>query len=589
MNELLKKEIDVLPEKPGCYLMKNVDNEIIYIGKAKNLKKRVSQYFLRPQNGKTQAMVSHVDHFETIVTKSEKEALILEMNLIQKHYPRYNILLMDDKHYPYIALNIATPHPYVSIARHVTNKKNLYFGPYPDSSSAFEVVSIINRLFKLRKCQTIPRKECLYYHINQCLAPCINDIKKEDYDEILKDIKAFLNGDNKKVLKELENKIKYHSDQLDFENANDYKLMYNSILHINEKQNVELNSSFNRDFISFATRSNYVNITFLIYRKGLLIGKKSFIYEIIGELYEFISEMIYQFYLINVAPSIIVVSNKEIKDILLELLDVKIENPTKGKSFEILSNASINSVESLDEHFNTARLTDNNLDILEDLGKLLSIPTPYRIELFDNSHLQGTNAIGAMVCFINGQPNKKMYRKFNLNNDNTKDDLVNMKEVTTRRYLRLKEEDLKMPDLVIIDGGINQINVVKESLNKIGVNIHIAGLSKDSKHRTSLLVTSDNKTIDLTENKKLFFLLTRMQDEVHRYAIKFHSNKRSKGMYNSIFDEVEGIGKYRKEKLSLRYSSINLLKGATLEELEQLLPKNVALNLYNKIKEKYYD
>ncbi len=585
MNDILKKQIELLPDQPGCYLMHNIDDEIIYIGKAKNLKKRVSQYFLRPHSGKTAAMVSHVDHFETIITKSEKEALILEMNLIQKNHPRYNILLMDDKHYPYIAIHKNIENPYVSLSRNVKDKKCVYFGPYPNSSAAFEVIDLINKLFPLRKCRNVPKSPCLYYHIGQCLAPCVQKVEREKYDEIVNNITDFLKGKNQDLVKDLKEKIRKHSELLEFERAQEYKKMLDAINHITEKQTVEFKDKINRDFFSFHTRENYIAIALFSYRQGILLSKRSFCYELIGEINEFVSEIIYQYYSINSIPSEIIVSNDEIRDNLMEYFEnANVFSPTKGKLHDVLDTCEINAKEALDEHFLTAKLDDDVLNLLDKLGEILHIKTPSRIELFDNSHLQGTNAIGAMVVFINGIPYKKLYRKFNIQGVNKKDDLSSMRETLTRRYKRVQEENGEMPDLIIVDGGKGQIEVALEVKKELNLPFAIAGLVKTSKHRTSALMDEQFNEYYLDDEKKLFLLLTRMQDEVHRYAITTHIKKRNKSMFNSIFDDIDGIGDKRKEQLIKAYPSISELKNAKIEELEQIIPKESAKLLYEKIR-----
>ena len=584
ISELLKKQIDLLPDAPGCYLMHNSDDEIIYIGKAKNLKKRVSQYFLRVQSGKTAAMVSHVHHFETITTNSEKEALILEMNLIQKNHPRYNILLMDDKHYPYIAIHKQIENPYVSLARNVKDKKCEFYGPYPNSSAAYEVIDIINKLYPLRKCKSVPKTPCLYYHIGQCLAPCINKIDKNKYASIIDSIRDFLRGTNQNLVKEIKEKIKKASENLEFERANEYKKMLDSIMHITEKQNVEFKDKINSDFFSFHTRENYIAISLFNYREGILLSKRTFCYEIIGEINEFVSDIIFQYYQINAIPNEIIVSNEEIKENLLSSLDANIFSPIKGRLHDVLDNCEINAKAALDEHFLTAKLDDDVMSLLDRLGEILNMKTPTHIELFDNSHLQGTNAIGAMVVFINGQPYKKMYRKFNIQGYNKKDDLASMKETLTRRYKRVKEENGKMPDLIIVDGGKGQIETALEVKKELNLPFKIAGLVKTDKHRTSALLDENFNEYYLGDEKKLFLLLTRMQDEVHRYAITTHIKKRNKSVFNSVFDDIEGIGEKRKEHLIKAFPSISELKNAKLEELEQILPKNSAELLFNKIR-----
>ena len=565
--------------------MHNEDDEIIYIGKAKNLKKRVSQYFLRVHSGKTAAMVSHVHHFETIITKSEKEALILEMNLIQKNHPRYNILLMDDKHYPYIAIHKNIENPYVGLSRNVKDKKCEFFGPYPNSSAAYEAIDLINKLFPLRKCHNVPKTPCLYYHIGTCLAPCINKIPKEKYEEIIDKIRDFLKGKNQDLIRDIKDKIKKYSDSLEFERAQEYKKMLDSIEHISEKQTVEFKDKLNRDFFSFHTRENYIAIALLSYREGILLSKRTFCYELIGEISEFVSEFIYQYYSINALPKEIVVSNQDICNNLNDYLqNANVICPSKGRLHDVLDTAEINAKEALDEHFLTAKLDDDVLELLEKLGSILHIKTPTHIELFDNSHLQGTNAIGAMVVFINGRPYKKMYRKFNIQGYNKKDDLSSMRETLTRRYKRVKEENGEMPDLIIVDGGKGQIEVAKEVKEELNLPFAIAGLVKTSQHKTSALMDEDFNEYYLDDEKKLFLLLTRMQDEVHRYAITTHIKKRNKSVFNSIFDDVEGIGEKRKEMLIKAFPSISELKNAKIEELEQFIPKSSAEELFKKIR-----
>ena len=582
MNDILKKEIELLKDLPGCYLMYDKNNTIIYVGKAKNLKKRVSQYFLRVHNGKTAAMVSHVDHFETIITSSEKEALILEMNLIQKNHPRYNILLMDDKHYPYIELHKGIKDPYISIARNLKNKKSSYYGPYPSSSSAFEVISIINSIFPLRKCSSVPKSPCLYYHMHQCLGPCINKIDATKYDEIIDEIESFLRGNNDNVIKKLKEKINFYSENMEYENALEYKKRLDSLLYINEKQNVEFLDKLDRDFIGFYTNENYVSIIILIYRQGLLIGKKKFFYELLGELNDFISDILLQYYQHNTLPKELIISSKEICDILTNYLNTTIIQPKIGKNIDIINIATQNAQDYFSSYLQTNQNKETNEKLLDELGNLLNIPTPYHIELFDNSHLQGTNAIGAMVVYINGEEYKKMNRKFNIESYNKKDDISSMKEVIYRRYSRLKEENQQMPDLIIVDGGENQIQAAKEVLSKIDVKINLAGLVKDDKHRTRALMNESLKEIPI-ENKNLFIFLTKMQDSVHRYAISTHIKKRNKSMFNSIFDDVKGIGEKRKELLIKQFPTLIDLKKASIEELSQFIPKESAIELAKKL------
>lgn len=582
MNEILKNKIELLPSKPGSYQMRDCDGKIIYVGKAKDLKKRVSQYFYRRQVGKTFVMVSKVCDFSIIVTNTEKEALILERNLIEKYHPKYNIMLMDDKHYPYIMINKNLRDPYLSISRKIISKNSDYYGPFPNSSAAFNVLSILNKLFPLRKCKNIKKTPCLYYHLNQCVAPCINKISKEQYELILKDISDFLKGKNKKIFIEIKNKIKKYSEEMNYEMALEYKNLYLSIQNIIEKQNVDLNKNETIDFIAFYTKDSYVSITFIFVRYGRILSKKTFVYEIIGDLNEIICDVIFNYYSKNFIPKKIIVSTLDIKKSLEEIYNINCFTATKGKYFNLLQIAKENSIEELEVELSLKSKNNDKIEILEELAKILNISFPSHIELFDNSHLMGTNSIGAMVCYINGEPNKKMYRKYNIDYTNG-DDLLSMEKVLYKRYSRLKEENLEFPDLIIVDGGKNQVNVAKKVLNELNLNINIAGLVKDDKHETKGLIDINDNYIDLSNSKELFFFLTRMQDEVHRFAISTHIKKRSNNMFNSIFDDIKGIGRLRKELIIKTFPTLDELKNAKLEEFQQILPKDISILLYNKI------
>ncbi len=581
MKERIKACIDNLKHLPGVYLMHDKDDKIIYIGKAKDLYKRVSQYFLRPQVGKVAKMAFEAEYFETIITNNEKEALILEMNLIQTHYPKFNILLKDGSHYPYIGLK-KTGYPYLQIKRNTKDKNFDYFGPYPRSTSAYETIDLLNKVFPLRKCQNIPNSACLYYHLGQCLAPCINDVSKEKEDELRESVKSFMRGNNASVRNEMEKKMLEASNNLDFESAKQYKSIIDSIDHINTPQLMESNDKKDRDIFAFAVREGYLSLAVLLFRKGALLDKKTYIVEEFGSNEEQVADLILQFYQNVPLPQEIIINNEAVVDFLCDLMDPNVYSASKGKLHDLVSIAKQNADNALDEYFLSARLDTDKLLLLEELGNIINIKTPLRIELFDNSHLQGSSPVGAVVVFINGEPAKKLYRKYHIEHDEARDDLKSMEEIVYRRYSRLKEENKEMPDLILVDGGLNQINAASRALEKAEVSINLFGLVKNNKHQTAGLMNKEGNIYDI-ENKNIFFLLTRMQDEVHRFAITFHQSLRNKSMKTSILDGIKGLGSKRKELLNKAYPDISLLKEATAEELSQILPKEVAAELWNKL------
>ena len=581
MTEKIKTLIANLKHLPGVYLMHNADGDIIYVGKAKDLYKRVSQYFLRPQSGKVFKMVQNVDYFETIITANEKEALVLEMNLIQTHYPRYNVLLKDGSHYPYIALK-KKGDPLLVIKRNNKDKNYDYFGPFPNSGAAYQTITLLNKIFPIRKCQTLPTTTCLYYHLGQCLGPCVNKIEEGIFENIREEIKSFMRGNNQKQKAEIKEKMIKASENLDFETAGEYKKILDSIEHINVQQNVENNDKKDRDIFAFSSRRGYLALAVLSYRKGILLGKQVFIVEEFGDNEEQVADLLLQFYQKYPTPNEVVINNENVISSVEDLLDATVTNVTKGKVHELIINAKENADNALDEYFLSARLDANKLEMLEKLGNIIDIPTPLHIELFDNSHLQGSFPVGAMVAFVNGEPAKQLYRRFLINHDEARDDLASMKEVVYRHYKRLVDENKKMPDLLLVDGGLNQINAAALALLEAGANIPLFGLIKNDKHQTAGLIDGSGKIYEL-DDKNLFFMLTRMQDEVHRFAISFHKEKRNKSMKVTILDGIPGLGEKRKEMIYRAYSDLDSLKNASIEEFSQILPLDVATALYNKL------
>jgi len=581
MKERIKACIDNLKHLPGVYLMHDENDKIIYIGKAKDLYKRVSQYFLRPQSGKVQKMAMEAEWFETIICNNEKEAFVLEMNLIQTHYPKFNILLKDDSHYPYIAIK-KTGDPFLVIKRNSKDKHYDYFGPFPRSSYAFEMIDLLNKIFPIRKCKNLGRETCLYFHMNQCIAPCINKIDEETNSKLREDIKSFLRGNNSSIRNEYFAKMNEASKALDFESAKSYKEIVDAIDHINIKQIVETQDKKDRDIFAFSSKEGYISLAILLFRKGLLLDKRSFIVESFGDIEEQVGDLILQFYSHIDLPHEIVINSSQIKQNLEDLLDVNIVTPTKGKLHDLVLSAKENADNEINQYFLSSRLDDNKLELLEELGRIISIKTPLQIDLFDNSHLQGSSPVGALVSFINGEPAKSLYRKFKIEHEESRDDLKSMQEIIFRHYSRSKEENKKLPDLILVDGGVNQINAAIASIKKVGVDIPIFGLVKNNKHQTNGLINEKEELYEIS-NKKLFFLLTRMQDEVHRFAISFHKEKRGKAMTSSLLDDIKGLGDKRKEMIYKSYPDIALLKEATIQELSQILPSDIAEELYLKL------
>ena len=581
MNELIKTKIDNIPTNPGVYLMKNINEEVIYVGKAKSLKKRVPQYFLRPHEGKTQKMVNDVVDFDVIITSNEREALILEMNLIHKYDPKYNILLKDDKTYPYIEIT-NDEHPFIKIARKIKNKKSTFFGPYPDSKAAYEILNLLNRIFPLRKCDKIPKEECLYYHMHQCLGPCIKNISKEDYDKVILDIKKIMKGDTKELVNSLKEDMYKYSENLEFEKAKECKDTIDRIEYIISKQKVEFSDKKDRDVFAFHTKNGYISIAILMFNNGVLSLKDTKTFSYLEDENEALINFIYDFYQKHRLPKEIILPPLNDLDLLEEILDTNIIVPSRGLKFDLLQMAGENAIKAMEDQHMIKVIKEDKYNLLKTLGDLLNIEIPKRIELIDNSHIQGDAAVGTVVVYVNGETSKNDYRKYKITNEDKKDDLSSMHEVLYRRYYRLLTEGGVVSDLLIVDGGYNQLKVAKETLDSLGFdNVKIAGLVKDNNHRTRGLINDKGEEILLPNDHALLFFLTRMQDEVHRFAISFHHNLRSKSISSSFLDSIEGIGPKRKELLFKTFGSLKKIKEAPLEELTQYLP----LSLAKKIKE----
>ena len=577
---MFKEELSLVPHLPGCYLMKNKDNIVIYVGKSKNLKNRLSSYFQREHTGKTMMLVREIDHFEYIVTNTEMESLLLEINLIKKYNPKYNILYRDDKSYPYIELT-SDKVPILRIVRRINVKKvkNNFFGPYPNVGAARKVVEILNRVYPLRKCKTYEKRECLYYHIGQCLGYCTHDVEPDRIKEMKSEIISFLNGNTKVLTDKITEKMKIYSDNMEYEKALEYKELLNYINITTEKQKVDLDNSVNIDVASYYTKDNYISIQILFIRGGKLLDRNRNIFPMIDTEEEEFSRYLSEFYNKNVSiPKEVLVPDIINKEVFEEVFNIKFMTPVKGEKKRILDLAYDNARIYYEEQMTYIKRDEDKItNALEELKDKLKLDSVDRIELFDNSNLFGTFNVSGMVVFVDGKPSKNDYRKFKITNDKN-DDYGTMREVIYRRYFRVLKDGLVKPNLVIVDGGLGQINVAREVINELGLDIPVCGLKKDDKHATNVLLGFDPVVeIPIDKRSDLFLLLTKMQTEVHNFTISYHKQIRSKGALSTVLDNIEGIGEVRKNKLLKKYKTISKMKEASLEELEEILPKEVAV------------
>ena len=586
IREYIKEKLKLVPELPGSYQMKNKDGLIIYVGKAKNLKKRVSSYFNKTQTGKTLMLVNDIYDFEYIVTSTELESLILEITLIKKYNPKYNILLKDDKSYPYIEFT-KEKYPRLKVVRNINRKKNKnkLYGPYPNVSAARKTVNIINRVYPLRKCENLQKDVCLYYHIGECLGYCKKEIDFKKLDDMTNEIISFLNGNSDIIKDKLTKQMEKASQDMNYERALEIRDMLNDIDITLAKQKLSLNAKYNFDVFNFYRNNNYLSIEVFFIREGLLFGRHDTILNVVEESDEALTEYIIKFYeKNNILPREIIVPNMINKDLLGEFLNIKVSSPTKGDIKKLLDLASENAKIKLEEtEVTLSKNEETRLKALEELKQILKMDTLSRMEAFDNSHLFGTFYVGGMVVFDDFLPNKDLYRKFKID-VNVKDDLNAMREVLYRRYYRVLMGEEEKCDLIVIDGGELQVSVAKEIIDNFKLDIKIIGLKKNTKHRTSSLIDENLNEIPLDRHSNLFIFLSKIQEEVHNYAINYHRSIKSKGTLSSLLDMVEGIGEVRKKELLRKFGSLKKMKEASLPDLEQILNKEVANNLYNYLK-----
>ncbi|OFR63446.1 excinuclease ABC subunit UvrC [Streptococcus sp. HMSC073A12] len=590
MNNLIKSKLELLPTSPGCYIHKDKNGIIIYVGKAKNLRNRVRSYFRGSHDTKTEALVSEIEDFEFIVTESNIEALLLEINLIKENRPKYNIMLKDDKSYPFIKITNEI-YPRLIITRQVKKDGGLYFGPYPDVGAANEIKRLLDRIFPFRKCTNPPEKVCFYYHIGQCRAHTVCHNDPHFFQEMAQEVADFLKGHDNKIIDELKGKMTSAAENMEFEKAAEYRNLLQSIATLRTKQRVIAKDLQNRDVFGYYVDKGWMCVQVFFVRQGKLIERDVNMFPYYNDPDEDFLTYIGQFYQekSHLIPNEILIPS-DIDEIAVQaVVDTKILKPQRGEKKQLVNLAIKNAQVSLQQKFDLLeKSVEKTQGAIENLGQLLNIPTPVRIESFDNSNIMGTSPVSAMVVFINGKPSKKDYRKYKIKTVIGPDDYASMREVIKRRYSRVMRDGLIPPDLIVIDGGQGQVNIAKDIIqNQLGLDIPIAGLQKNDKHQTHELLFGDPlKVVELSRNSQEFFLLQRIQDEVHRFAITFHRQLRSKNSFSSQLDGIEGLGPKRKQNLMRHFKSLANIKKASVDEIVEVgVPRKVAEAVQRKLRE----
>ena len=581
---MLKEKLANIPNLPGSYQMKNKDGVIIYVGKAKNLHRRVNSYFNRMQTGKTARLVSEIADLSYIVTSSEMEAFLLEINLIKQYNPKYNILLKDDKSYPYIEY-IEHPYPKLKVSRYLQIRKKDHkklFGPYPNAYAARKIVNLLNRLYPLKKCDGNPKKVCLYYHIGECLGYCEKKVSIETQQKMSEEILSFLSGNDKILKDKIEEKIAKYSEALNFELALELKKELDYINIVLDKQKITLQDLTNRDIIGTYFQNGYISVQILFLRNGKIVGGHTDIFSVVEDFQSDMEQYLELFYARHEIPKEILVQSETETDILKTYFENKIVVPLKGQKKDLVNMAIQNAKINFEQEFEILKKKEDQTEgANETLKEILHLPLLDRIDLFDNSNLFGDWSVSCMVVFKNGLPSKNEYRKYKIMYDKN-DDYDMMREVIYRRYQRALVEKTELPNLIIVDGGIGQIHACKEVLDSLNLHVKVCGLKKNDKHRTNDLVDGDTlEIIDIPKDSPVFHYLTRMQDEVHRFTINYHRTIRSKGSIASVLDNIEGIGEKRKKELIKAFGSVKAMEEASLEELGKYLPLKVAETLQN--------
>ena len=581
MNNLIKSKLELLPTSPGCYIHKDKNGTIIYVGKAKNLRNRVRSYFRGSHDTKTEALVSEIVDFEFIVTESNIEALLLEINLIKENKPKYNIMLKDDKSYPFIKITNER-YPRLIITRQVKKDGGLYFGPYPDVGAANEIKRLLDRIFPFRKCTNPPSKVCFYYHIGQCVAHTICKKDEAYFKAMAQEVSDFLKGQDDKIIDDLKEKMNVAAQSMEFERAAEYRDLIQAIGTLRTKQRVMAKDLQNRDVFGYYVDKGWMCVQVFFVRQGKLIERDVNLFPYYNDPDEDFLTYVGQFYQekSHLVPNEVLIPKDIDEEAVKALVDTKILKPQRGEKKQLVNLAIKNARVSLEQKFNLLeKSVEKTQGAIENLGRLLQIPTPVRIESFDNSNIMGTSPVSAMVVFVNGKPSKKDYRKYKIKTVVGSDDYASMREVIRRRYGRVQREALTPPDLIVIDGGQGQVNIAKQVIQEeLGLDIPIAGLQKNDKHQTHELLFGDPlEVVELSRNSQEFFLLQRIQDEVHRFAITFHRQLRSKNSFSSQLDGIEGLGLKRKQNLMKYFKSLTKIKEASVDEIVAVgIPRAVA-------------
>ena len=591
MNKLIQSKLELLPTSPGCYIHKDKNGTIIYVGKAKNLRNRVRSYFRGSHDTKTEALVSEIEDFEFIVTESNIEALLLEINLIKENKPKYNIMLKDDKSYPFIKITNET-YPRLIITRQVKKDGGLYFGPYPDVGAANEIKRLLDRLFPFRKCTNPPEKVCFYYHLGQCKAHTICQVDSQYFKELAQEVAAFLKGQDDQIIEDLRGKMAGAAQAMEFEKAAEYRDLIQSIGTLRTKQRVMAKDLQNRDVFGYHVDKGWMCVQVFFVRQGKLIERDVNLFPYYNDPDEDFLTYIGQFYQekSHLKPNEILIPADIDEEAVRAMVDTKVLKPQRGEKKQLVNLAIKNARVSLQQKFDLLEKSiEKTQGAIENLGQLLNIPTPVRIESFDNSNIMGTSPVSAMVVFVNGKPSKKDYRKYKIKTVIGPDDYASMREVIKRRYSRVIRDGLTPPDLIVIDGGQGQVNIAKEVIqDQLGLDIPIAGLQKNDKHQTHELLFGDPlQVVELSRNSQEFFLLQRIQDEVHRFAITFHRQLRSKNSFSSQLDGIEGLGPKRKQNLMKHFKSLTKIKEASVDQIVEVgVPRAVAEAVREKLNPK---